>query len=81
MIRRNLDVLEPKDNEKLIAYIVNKYSEENENSINSLLSYTLSKELVRGNISPEMYNWYVMALEHRNMLFKYNRKLLIKKPN
>jgi len=55
MIRNNLDVLEPIKNEELIRYIVNRYSEENEEAINSLLLASLTRELIRDNISPEKY--------------------------
>ena len=78
MIRKNLDVLDPKQNEDEIRYIVNRYSEDKEHTINSLLLHSLTRELVRWQVSPEMYNWYVMALEHRIMLFQNNRKLLNK---
>lgn len=80
MIRKNLNVLDPSKNEELIRYIVNRYSEENEDNINALLTNQLTKELVRNNITPEKYRWYLMALEHRTMLFQNNRKLLNKKP-
>ena len=79
MIRSNLDVLDPIDNQDLIRYIVNRYSEKDESSINSLLCSSLARELVRGDISPEKYRWYLMAIEHRWMLFQNNRKLLNKK--
>lgn len=80
MIRKNLNVLDPMKNEELIRYLVNRYSEENEDNINALLTNQLTKELVRNNISSETYRWYLMALEHRLMLFRNNRKLLNKKP-
>ena len=55
MIRKNLNVLDPSKNEELIRYIVNRYSEENEDNINALLTNQLTKELVRNNITPEKY--------------------------
>lgn len=81
MIRKNLNVLDPIKNEDLIKYLVNRYTEENEDSINALLATQLTKELVRNDITPEKYRWYLMALEHRTMLFRNHRKLLNKKPN
>ena len=80
MIRRNLNVLDPKKNEDLIKYLVNRYKEEDEDKIISLMLHNLTNELVRDNINPDNYRWYVMALEHRMMLFRNNRKLLNKKP-
>lgn len=80
MIRKNLSVLDPIKNEDLIRYIVNRYSEENEKNISDLLLASLTKELVKDNVTPEKYRWYLMCLEHRNMLFQNNRKLLNKKP-
>lgn len=56
MIRKNLNVLDPMKNEELIRYLVNRYSEENEDNINALLSNQLTKELVRNNISSEKYS-------------------------
>lgn len=55
MIRNNLNVLDPIKNEELIRYIVNRYSEDNEEAINSLLLNSLTRELVRDNISPDHY--------------------------
>lgn len=79
MIRKNLDVLDPIKNEDLISYIVNRYNEDKEDSINALMLHNLTKELVKDNITPEKYRWYLMALEHRAMIFRNNRKLIIKK--
>lgn len=79
MIRKNLNVLDPMKNTDLISYIVNRYSEENEKNINDLLLHQLTRELVKDNITPEKYRWYLMALEHRIMLFQNNRKLIIKR--
>lgn len=78
-IRRNLNVLDPIENQDLIKYIVNRYSEKDENSINDVMAHSLTRELVQWNVSPELYRWYLMALSHRSMLFQNNRKLLNKK--
>ena len=79
MIRQKLDLLDPIENQELIRYIVNRYSEKDEKEINDILCFSLAKELIRGEISPEKYRWYLMSIEHRNMLFQNNRKLLNKK--
>ena len=79
MIRRNLDVLDPIENQDLIRYVVNRYSEKDEKDINDLMCHSLVRELVQWNISPEQYRWYVLAISHRNMIFQNNRKLLNKK--
>lgn len=55
MIRKNLSVLDPIKNQDLISYIVNRYSEENEKSINDLLLHSLTKELVKDNLTSEKY--------------------------
>lgn len=79
MIRKNLDVLDPIENQDLIRYIVNRYSEKDEQKINELMCHSLTRELVQWNISPELYSWYLMAVSHRTMIFQNNRKLLNKK--
>lgn len=76
MIRNKLDVLDPIDNQDIIRYIVNRYSEKDEQNINSLLLHSLMRELVKDNINSDAYRWYLMALEHREMLFRNNRKLI-----
>lgn len=78
-IRRNLDVLDPIENQELIRYVVNRYSEKDEKSINDLMCNSLTRELVQWNISPEQYRWYILAISHRYMIFQNNRKLLNKK--
>lgn len=55
MIRKNLSVLDPIKNQDLISYIVNRYSEENEKNINDLLLHSLTKELVKDNLTSEKY--------------------------
>ncbi len=79
MIRNNLNVLDPTKNEDLIRYIVNRYKEEDENSINALMLHNLTRELVKWNVTSEKYRWYLMALEHRTMIFQNHRKLIAKK--
>ena len=46
-IRRNLDVLDPIENQELIRYVVNRYSEKDEKSINDLMCNSLTRELVQ----------------------------------
>lgn len=54
-IRTKFDVLNPLENEDLIRYIVNRYSEKNEEELNSILLHSLAKDLVKNTITPEIY--------------------------
>ncbi len=47
MIRKNLNVLDPIENQDTIQYIVNRYSEKDEQKINDLMCHTLTRELIQ----------------------------------
>lgn len=78
LIRNNFDVLDPTEHRDLLTYLVNRYNETDETSIGNLMLHELMKELVKWNISQEFYRWYMMSLLHRQMLFRNNKKLLLK---
>lgn len=78
-VRRLVEFANPLESIDDVSYVVNRCDEETEMRIKALTLYSLQKDMVLWEVSPEWVRGFKAALDYRLSLIKNNRKLIIKK--